>query len=103
MLQNIEMPPCRDCKQPWTFTVMEQALAIERNHTNPPSRCPACRAKRASRREQGLVTGRNERQEKKQYTAVCSQCGGEAIIPFKPRNDRPVYCQECHRAHLSAG
>ena len=28
-------------------------------------------------------------------TAVCATCGKEARVPFKPREDRPVYCSEC--------
>ena len=23
-------------------------------------------------------------------------CGKEARVPFKPRDDRPVYCSECY-------
>ena len=26
---------------------------------------------------------------------VCAACGKEATVPFKPREDRPVYCSEC--------
>jgi len=26
----------------------------------------------------------------------CSDCGKEAEVPFKPRNDTPVYCKECY-------
>jgi CxxC-x17-CxxC domain-containing protein len=26
----------------------------------------------------------------------CSECGKEAEVPFKPRNDTPVYCKECY-------
>lgn len=26
---------------------------------------------------------------------TCSECGKEAEVPFKPRNDTPVYCREC--------
>ena len=26
---------------------------------------------------------------------VCASCGKEAKVPFKPREDRPVYCSEC--------
>ena len=26
----------------------------------------------------------------------CSECGKEAEVPFKPRNDTPVYCRECY-------
>ena len=29
------------------------------------------------------------------FTAVCAGCGGEARVPFQPREDRPVYCSEC--------
>lgn len=26
----------------------------------------------------------------------CSECGQEAEVPFKPRNDTPVYCRDCY-------
>ncbi len=29
------------------------------------------------------------------YTAVCSKCGCECEVPFKPAPDRPVYCRKC--------
>jgi CxxC-x17-CxxC domain-containing protein len=29
------------------------------------------------------------------YTAVCSSCGSECTVPFKPDPDRPVYCKAC--------
>ncbi|MBM4364147.1 MAG: zinc-binding protein, partial [Deltaproteobacteria bacterium] len=29
------------------------------------------------------------------FTAVCSNCGGEARVPFQPRGDKPVYCSNC--------
>ena len=36
------------------------------------------------------------------HKAVCSDCGQECEVPFKPSNDangnpRPVYCKECYR------
>ena len=27
--------------------------------------------------------------------AICGSCGGQAVVPFAPRNDRPVYCSSC--------
>ncbi|MFB0551146.1 MAG: CxxC-x17-CxxC domain-containing protein [Nitrososphaeria archaeon] len=27
--------------------------------------------------------------------AVCSECGNECEVPFKPTENRPVYCQDC--------
>jgi CxxC-x17-CxxC domain-containing protein len=29
------------------------------------------------------------------HAAVCAECGGQALVPFLPRNDRPVYCSNC--------
>jgi len=32
---------------------------------------------------------------REQHKIICSDCGKEATVPFKPREGRPVYCQEC--------
>ena len=29
------------------------------------------------------------------HKAVCSDCGQECEVPFKPSKDRPVYCRDC--------
>jgi CxxC-x17-CxxC domain-containing protein len=29
------------------------------------------------------------------YGVICSDCGKQSSVPFKPSGDRPVYCQEC--------
>lgn len=29
------------------------------------------------------------------FLAICAECGKEAVLPFKPRGDRPVLCIEC--------
>ncbi|HII71215.1 TPA: hypothetical protein HA265_00490 [Candidatus Woesearchaeota archaeon] len=31
--------------------------------------------------------------------AVCSDCGKECEVPFKPKDGRPVYCRECYPKH----
>ena len=28
--------------------------------------------------------------------ATCSECGQQCQVPFKPREDRPVYCRDCY-------
>ncbi|MCE7870450.1 zinc-binding protein [bacterium CPR1] len=103
MLQERTMPKCRDCNQEWTFTVLEQALFAERSHQNDPSRCPKCRANRQAKRERGETRGHNAREERIVHKATCSQCGGEARLPFKPREDRAVLCSDCHRKARLAG
>ena len=34
--------------------------------------------------------------EREYFTATCANCGKEAQVPFRPREDRPVYCSECY-------
>ena len=29
------------------------------------------------------------------YRAVCTECGSECEVPFKPHPQRPVYCKAC--------
>ncbi|TWT40430.1 hypothetical protein RAS1_41390 [Phycisphaerae bacterium RAS1] len=35
---------------------------------------------------------------RERHSAVCSACGKETQVPFKPIQGRPVYCRECYRA-----
>ena len=46
------------------------------------------------RESRGKFTAkRKERSE--MYQAVCSECGKDCELPFKPRGDKPVYCSSC--------
>ena len=29
------------------------------------------------------------------HKATCAECKKECEVPFKPRDDRPVYCKDC--------
>lgn len=33
------------------------------------------------------------------HDAVCSDCGEQTQVPFKPVEGRPVYCRECYQKH----
>ena len=37
--------------------------------------------------------------EREMHTATCGDCGNECQVPFKPKEDRPVYCKECFQKH----
>jgi CxxC-x17-CxxC domain-containing protein len=78
---------CRDCSEEFTFSAGEQAFFSSKGLTNDPQRCPSCRAiaKRA----------RSNEGPREFHAAICGACGGQAIVPFAPRNDRPVYCSSC--------
>ena len=65
---------CKDCGKEFIFTAGEQEFYAEKGFENEPQRCKECRAARKQSR-----CG-----ERKFYTAVCRECGGEARVPFEP-------------------
>ena len=75
---------CKECGADFIFTAGEQEFYAEKGFQNEPQRCKACRDAR-----------KNSKREREMFTATCAGCGGEAKVPFKPREDRPVYCSEC--------
>jgi CxxC-x17-CxxC domain-containing protein len=80
---------CSDCGATFVFSAREQEFFQEKGFTNEPKRCPSCRLAR-----------KNERGANRQmYPAVCANCGKETQVPFQPRGDKPVYCDECYRQH----
>ncbi len=86
---------CVDCGKQFTFTVEEQEFFASKGFTNEPKRCPECRRIRKSERYGGNANQHNNG-TRQMYPAICAQCGKETMVPFKPRGDKPVYCQECY-------
>mgnify|MGYP001557939884 FL=1 len=37
------------------------------------------------------------------HKAVCGECKKECEVPFKPRDDRPVYCKDCFSKRKNEG
>ena len=37
------------------------------------------------------------RPQREYFAVICSTCGNAAQVPFKPRQDKPVYCSDCFR------
>lgn len=37
----------------------------------------------------------SERRPRKSFPAVCTNCGKDTDVPFKPDPNKPVYCKEC--------
>ena len=78
---------CKECGKEFIFTAGEQEFYAERGFENEPQRCRECR--------QARKNGGVAKPQREMFTAVCASCGKEATVPFKPREDRPVYCSEC--------
>jgi CxxC-x17-CxxC domain-containing protein len=87
---------CGECGGEFVFTAGEQMFFADKGFKNEPKRCKACKAHRT----QGNGSVGAQRVETK---TVCSQCGKETTVPFKPTQGRPVYCRECFQQRRSMG
>lgn len=92
---------CVDCGTDFVFTAGEQQFYHEKEFRNEPKRCRSCKAKRqgggAGSGERGGPPGRVE------TSAVCSQCGRETTVPFRPTQGRPVFCRQCFQGRKATG
>lgn len=87
---------CADCGNSFTFSADEQELFESRGFTNEPRRCLSCRqARRSDRRGEGGGGGFGA--PRQMFPVVCAECGKDTEVPFEPRGDRPVYCNDCYR------
>lgn len=92
---------CSDCGQSFTFTAEDQAFFQERGYSTP-KRCKSCR--QAKKQEQaGGGGGGYQRSETRGTSVICAGCGQQTTVPFEPRGDRPVYCQNCFQARKKTG
>lgn len=86
---------CVECGTEFVFTAGEQVFFADKGFRHEPKRCKSCKAKRNQN------WNRNSYQ-RVETVAVCSQCGKETTVPFKPTQGRPVYCRECYQQRRSA-
>jgi CxxC-x17-CxxC domain-containing protein len=81
---------CVDCGTDFVFTSGEQFFFHDKKFVNDPKHCKQCKAKRA----------RGSRRVRPETRTVCSQCGQETTVPFKPTQGRPVLCRECYQMQM---
>lgn len=110
---------CVECGNEFAFTANEQAFYADRGFTNEPKRCPNCRqSRKANRGGSGYSSGYesgggssgyassgsgggyqrgggSSGGQREMHVTTCSNCGGEARVPFVPRGDKPVLCSDC--------
>ena len=84
---------CKECGQEFVFTAGEQQFYAEKGCENEPQRCKACRDARKNA----------TRATREMFVSTCANCGAECKVPFKPREDRPVYCSECFASMKAEG
>jgi CxxC-x17-CxxC domain-containing protein len=97
---------CVDCGVEFVHSAADQEYYAAKEFTSEPKRCTSCRAQRRTSRDTG--DGRTaggprgyeraeDRGPREFYVALCTGCGNQAQVPFKPRADKPVYCSDCFR------
>jgi CxxC-x17-CxxC domain-containing protein len=74
---------CEDCGKEFVFSAGEQEFYAEKGLVNVPKRCPDCRK------------ARRQKSRRKMHDAICSECGAQTKVPFKPTEGKEVYCKEC--------
>ena len=62
------------------------------------------RPRRDSREKSfGRDRDRGGRDNVEMHKATCSDCGDQCEVPFRPSEDKPVFCSECFGRNKSAG
>lgn len=86
---------CKDCGDGFTFTAGEQEFYATKGFENEPTRCKVCR--QSSKGDRGGPSNRRGigTQDRETFSVVCAACGQQATVPFRPTQDRPVYCKDC--------
>jgi CxxC-x17-CxxC domain-containing protein len=87
---------CIDCGAEFTFTAGEQTFFHDKHLKNEPKRCKACKAKRLA------VLTRSDTQPRVETRMTCSACGKETTVPFKPTQNRPVFCRQCFQQRAAS-
>jgi CxxC-x17-CxxC domain-containing protein len=96
---------CVDCGVEFIHSAADQEYYVQKGFTSDPKRCTSCRAYRRTTRDTGGDTSTasprtNDRADvgsREYFVAICTSCGNQAQVPFKPRMDKPVYCSDCFR------
>ena len=101
---------CVDCGVEFIHSAADQEYYAQKGFVSDPKRCASCRAYRRAMKDGGSAgtfdslsfggpRGYNggDRPAREYFAAVCTSCGNQAQVPFKPRMDKPVYCSDCYR------
>jgi CxxC-x17-CxxC domain-containing protein len=89
---------CSDCGNEFVFTAGEQIFFYDKQFKNDPKRCKLCKAKRAGlgrAAHAGSATVAVLPLARTETRTLCSACGIETTVPFKPTQGRPVLCRSC--------
>ncbi len=98
--QDLELN-CGQCGDSFVFSRSEQEFFTQKGFVHP-KRCRDCRSHRRLNRTSSssshTARSTSSRDDSRpRWEVACSACGEQALVPFKPVSDRPVYCESCFR------
>jgi len=76
---------CVDCGNKFMWTAGEQKFFYDKGLQNVPKRCKSCAAVYKSK-----LLERHPR-----WWIKCSSCKKKAEVPFEPKNDNAILCEDC--------
>ena len=79
---------CVDCQNPFIFSIGEQEFYRNRGFSHTPKRCPNCRTSKRLRNSDKPVVATE---------ITCVECGIRTTVPFRPRNEKEVFCASCFK------
>lgn len=87
---------CADCNADFVFAAGEQLFFFDKQFKNDPKRCKPCKHRRSGLAAvaNGLSVP-NASAVRTETRTLCSSCGIETTVPFKPTQGRPVLCRQC--------
>jgi len=96
---------CTDCGGEFIFTAGEQLFFLDKQFKNDPKRCKPCKSRRGAQ-SAGAAPGSGPAAagiSRTETRTVCSECGIETTVPFKPTQGRPVLCRQCYKNKATPG
>ena len=103
MLYSDRTIQCSDCGADFVFTAAEQEF-FEQKGFRIPRRCKECR--KAKRDSGGGSAGAGDGAprpprpgaggDRESFPAICTSCGAETTVPFKPDPARATFCRKCY-------
>ena len=86
---------CIDCGVEFVFTAGEQLFFHDKQFKNEPKRCKGCKLRRVAVLSAPQTQSNAYHFSRVETRAICSQCGKDTTVPFRPTQGRPVLCREC--------
>ena len=76
-------------------TLVQKLTSFEAKIDTVLSRIPSQPSVAPSPKPSPISVNEHHKRPRPMYQVVCSDCGKDSSVPFKPSGDRPVYCKEC--------